>query len=87
MSWIHIDHVSVAMTMITRGAGDSGMGFSWYFIALFPGLPTVQVFDHLQYAKMKGEGLVPFITGVTSMLTGGTFKKLAHFTRVLHSVQ
>ena len=36
--------------MITRGAGDSGMGFSWYFIALFPGLPTVQV------AVCKNEG-------------------------------
>ena len=75
------------MTMITRGAGD--MGFNWYFIALFPGLPTVQVFDRLQYAKTKGEGLVPFITGVTmgGGEGGGTFKKLAHFTRVLHLVQ
>ena len=57
------------MTMITRGAGDIGMGFNWYFIALFPGLPTVEVFDCLQYAKTKGEGLVPFITVVMSIST------------------
>ena len=28
----------------------------------FPGLPTVQFFYHLQYAKTEAEGLVHFIT-------------------------
>ena len=43
------------MTKERREGGGGG-------IASFPGLPTVQFFDRLQYAKMEGEGLVSFIT-------------------------
>ena len=31
-------------------------------IALSPGLPTLPIFDWLQYSKVEGEGLVHFIT-------------------------
>ena len=36
-------------------------------LASFPGLPTVQFLDRLQYAKMEGKGLVHFIMWMASL--------------------
>ena len=70
LSWIHINHVSVAMTMITRGASD---GLQLVLHSLVPRPSHHPVFDCL-YTKTEGEGLVTFIILMTGPQSKSTFR-------------